>query len=153
MIIAEEEERLLIKDLCARLPYGVIIDIKYNKEHGSSDRLRICSEGRLTLNTDLVGLYIVEEIYLKPYLRPLSSMTVEEGERLEQIAKETLGDFMFRAEEDGGAIYHMDKWKALSPAMFDYLNSIHIDYRGLIGMGLALPAPEGMYDKCETLNV
>ena len=29
---------------------------------------------------------------------------------------------------------------------YDYLNSIHVDYRGLIEMGLALPAPEGMYD-------
>ncbi len=151
--MTQEEKELLLKDLCARLPYGVIIDMKYNKEHGSSDRLRICSEGRLTLNTDLVGLYIEEEIYLKPYLRPISSMTVEEGEGLEQIAKESLGDFMFRAEEDGGAIYHMDKWKILSPAMFDYLNSIHIDYRGLIEMGLALHAPDGMYNKCETSNI
>ena len=57
-----------------------------------------------------------------------------------------LKSFMIKkAEEDGGAIYHMAKWKTLSPAMFDYLNSIHIDYRGLIEKGLALAAPEGMY--------
>lgn len=27
----------------------------------------------------------------------------------------------------------------------DYLNSIYVDYRGLIEKGLALEAPEGMY--------
>ena len=142
----QEEKDLLLKDLCSRLPYGVVCECSYNKENGSSDRLKICSEGILQLNTDVLGLFIEDEVNLLPYLRPMSSMTKEEGERLEQIAKETLGDFMFEAEEDGGAIYHMNKWKTLSPAMFNYLNSIHVDYNGLIPMGLALEAPKGMYD-------
>ena len=137
--MTKEEKQLLLIDLCARLPYGVMCNVfngKYDED--------------MKLSPSLLSWDIND---IKPYLRPMSSMTVEEGERLEQIAKETLGDFMFEAEEDGGAIYHMDKWKALSPAMFDYLNSIHIDYRGLIEMGLVLPAPEGMYDKCETSNI
>ena len=32
-----------------------------------------------------------------------------------------------------------------TPESLDYLNSIHVDYRGLIPKGLALEAPEGMY--------
>ena len=136
--MTKEEKQLLLIDLSARLPYE-----PKARKGGMETNINL---------TTLDSFYYGDEIIL-PYIRPMSSMTVEEGERLEQIAKETLGDFMFEAEEDGGAIYHMDKWKTLSPAMFDYLNSIHIDYRGLIGRGLALPAPEGMYDKCETSNI
>lgn len=151
--MTKEEKQLLLIDLCARLPYEVKCLVNF--DDGTEDIMTLKTGlpncfGRWDFrNKDYSGC----SNSFKPYLRPMSSMTVEEGERLEQIAKETLGDFMFEAEEDGGAIYHMDKWKTLSPAMFDYLNSIHIDYRGLIGRGLALPAPEGMYDKCETSNI
>ena len=56
------------------------------------------------------------------YLRPMSSMTEEENKKLDEIwLKHTI--------EEGA----------------DYLNSIHVDYRGLIKKGLALEAPEGMY--------
>lgn len=131
----EQDKLLLLEDLCARLPYGVKCKITTIKK-----------EEIETLFPERVGVFKRNNCKIYPYLRLMSSMTEEEGERLEQIAKETLGDFMFEAEEDGGAIYHMSKWKTLSPAMFDYLNSIHIDYRGLIPMGLALEAPEGMYN-------
>lgn len=136
--MTNEEKQLLI-DLCARLPYGVCI-AKGNIIYPLTG---------VNVALGYVELAVSERISIeeaKPYLRPMSSMTIEEGESLEQIAKETLGDFMFEAEEDGGAIYHMGKWKILSPAMFDYLNSIHIDYRGLIEMDLALEAPERMYN-------
>ena len=33
--------------------------------------------------------------------------------------------------------------------LFDWLNAHHFDYRGLIPMGLALEAPDGMYNKEE----
>lgn len=142
--MTQEEKQLLLIDLCGRLPYGIKIRIEYpfleEKDWQHEDLYGLDLRREVIADTSIR----IEEF--KPYLRPMSSMNVEEGERLEQIAIETHGDFMFEAEEDGGAIYHMDKWKTLSPAMFDYLNSIHIDYRGLIKMGLALEAPEGMYN-------
>jgi len=142
--MTNEEKQILLKDLCARLPYGVKIRIEYpfieEKDWYPEDLYGLDLRREVIADTSIR----IEEF--KPYLRPMSSMNVEEGEKLEQIAIETLGDFMFEAEEDGGAIYHMDKWKKISPAMFDYLNSIHIDYRGLIKMGLALEAPEEMYN-------
>ena len=136
--MTNEEKELLLKDLCARLPHGVRVCYKIRLKDKPID---------VTLSGLLLDYFNNKTVVeIKPFLRPMSSMNIEEGERLEQIAKETLGDFMFEAEEDGGAIYHMTKWKTLSPAMFDYLNSIHIDYRGLIGKGLALEAPERMYN-------
>lgn len=89
--MTQEEKQLLLQDLCARLPYNAKADITYSKEHGSSDRLRICSEGCLILNTDVLGLYIEDEIYLKPYLRPLSSMTEEEKKEYHRQADIDLG--------------------------------------------------------------
>ena len=128
--MTQKDKELLLKDLCARLPYGVKVDIIYNKEHGSSDRLRICSEGCLTLNTDVLGLYVEDEIYLKPYLRPMSSMTEEEEIEYETIAKPCYN------------IFYVDN----SLKGIDWLNKNHFDYRGLIEKGLALEAPEGMYN-------
>ena len=57
--------------------------------------------------------------YIKPYLRPMSSMTDEENKKLDEIwIKHTI--------EEGA----------------DYLNSIHVDYRGLIEKGLAIAVTE-----------
>ena len=130
--MTQEEKQLLLQDLCARLPYNTKADITYSKEHGSSDRLRICSEGCLILNTDVLGLYIEDEIYIKPYLRPMPSM--DGTEVLEYIGlKESI-------VASDGATYSFETDESI-----DWLNANHFDYRGLIGKGLALEAPEGMY--------
>ena len=129
-----EEKELLLKDLSARLSYNVKVNIIYNKEHGSSDRLRICSEGCLTLNTDVLGLYIENEIYLKPYLRPMSSMTEEEHKELKKISN-YYGFASFEYIHDWAPNYDV----------IDWLNAHHFDYRNLIDKGLALEALEGMY--------
>ena len=151
--LGEEEKQLLLQDLCARLPYKVRCKCVNGLGGGETKKGVLKYVGNcygvisnyyedVPLHSGFVNnvFYPIENVKL--YLRPMSSITVEEGERLEQIAKETLGDFMFEAEEDGGAIYHMTKWKTLSPTMFDYLNSIHIDYRGLIEKGLAIKVTE-----------
>ena len=149
--MTQKEKFILLQDLSARLPYGVIVDIKYNKEHGSSDRLRICSEGSLTLNTDLIGLCIEEEIYLKPYLRPMSSMTEEEKKEFHKLKQFSITvvmpngvsllkpTYIVDLEDDGDGMNYL----------YDWLNAHHFDYRGLIEKGLALEAPEGMYNTKE----
>jgi hypothetical protein len=68
---------------------------------------------------------------VKPYLRPMSSMTKDE---VEQYYKIRTGE---------------DRYKSLGELdaeLFDFYHKNHIDYRGLIPMGLALEAPEGMYE-------
>ena len=69
----------------------------------------------------------------KPYLRPMSSMTLEEKREYHKT---------FRPE-----IYGMGFVYVESVRSFDWLNKHHFDYRGIIGDGTANEAPDGMYNK------
>lgn len=117
--MTQEHKQLLLKDLCARLPYGVKINIK-------SDYTREMEDTELTpYHLDGLGFgYIAEHRSLRPYLRPMSSMT--EGERDEYYKT-----------------YGWDYGVQGTP--FDWLNAHHFDYRGLIEKGLALEALKDMY--------
>ena len=124
----KEDKELLIKDLCARLPYGVYVNYK-NVEN---------KEGIIMLNP-----YNIQHIYsgwwkkYKPYLRPMSSMTEEEKVQLSQyacIGEDLNGEFIDEVQRKDCVAY------------IDWLNKNHFDYRGLIKKGLALEAPEGMYN-------
>ena len=140
-----EDKELLLKDLCARLPYKVNVEIKYSKENGSSLRLAVCSEGMLPLNTDLLGLFQEEEIYLKPYLHSMSSMTEWEQKEWEKTF-DSVYDLIPGGDPNDENDYD-DNWhNEPSIETFDWLNAHHFDYRGLIKKGLALEAPEGMYN-------
>ena len=116
--MTKEEKELLLKDLCARLPYGVKVNVIYSNENASSFRQRVCVEGDNELNTDIIGLYQRNEIDIKPYLFPLSSMT---SEQKEDMIKSSCG-------------IGSDK------NVFDWYNKNHLDYRGIIPMGIALDA-------------
>ena len=145
-------KKLLLKDLSARLPYEVIVNIEYSKEHGSSYRLRVCSEGDLKLNTDLLGLFIQEEIYLKPYLHPMSSITKEEREEIEiLIFGEWYNGGSCKVDHEGW-IEILAEYDVcgIDPGFCsdytDWLLEHHFDIRGLIEKGLAKEAPAGMYE-------
>lgn len=126
--MTQKEKELLLKDLCARLPYGI-------KAHTK-------------IGTDIIVAGVIDDTvkdetedsfdisFITPYLRPMSSMTEEE-------LKE------FRACH---CVY--DLHPSFQPMMcnianeqnmFDWLLAHHFDVRGLIEKGLALEAPEGMY--------
>ena len=121
------EKSLLIKDLCARLPYKVMVHIRYNTKEPCY--------GELTPKD--IQWFIDSKIEeMKPYLRPMSSMTEEERKEYNGIVKNTI-DF-----------YKCPKSKEICFFItpIDWLNAHHFDYRGLIEKGLALEAPEEMYD-------
>ena len=111
--MTQEDKQLLLKDLCARLPYGVSV---WNSQFLDSIEEYHPNEILTLSNLDY---YIKESIEVKPYLRPMSSMTEEEMEKCHNTNT------------------HL--------GMFDWYLEHHFDYRGLIPMGLALEAPEGMY--------
>ena len=146
--MTQEDKDLLLKDLCARLPYEVklkvTLDLSYDTCFDSITQ--ICDFDAtlfaLSIDGEPTDLFIHHkdaetESYLNEtfrecneiledfmsYLRPMSSMTEEERKEYEEWLP------------DG---YCIDT--------FDWLNKHHFDYRGLIKKGLALEAPEGMYE-------
>lgn len=140
----QEEKELLLKDLCARLPYGVKV------KHITESAKKIGASYLIDVLNPILYNYILEgNIMAWPYLRPMSSMTEDEKEKLEHLCN------MFKVSDDSQDIRHgihiIDEINgklfptSINSAVFDYLDSLYIDYRGLIEMGLALEAPEGMY--------
>lgn len=121
------EEELVFQDLCSRYPHGVILH--FNVEQDDEPLFSIRKNGDKYLINDA---YYLEEV--KPYLRSMESMTKEEEEEYTDLIEETQASYAcFVNSED---IAEVIKW--LAKKMFDY------NY--LIYKGLALEAPEGMYN-------
>ena len=143
----QEEKQLLLKDLCARLPYHGLI-CQTNKGKGTLISVE-CSFGEDLVYVDF-GRSEAEEFDLndgdtvKPYLRPMPSMTEEEKEELRQ---EHVKDEKLYAECLTMAANGDDslRGKVIPHFAADWCNKNHFDYRGLIPMGLALEAKKGMY--------
>ncbi len=77
---------------------------------------------------------------VKPYLRPLSSITEEEKEEYHYMVFDyEYDDYWYPGKyTDAICVADVDE-------LVDWFNAHHFDYRGLIPKGLALPAPEDMY--------
>ena len=130
--MTQEDKDLLLKDLCARLPYGV----------------KIYSNGIPHEQTLKGFIPDVEHYNIKPYLRPMSSMTEEESAELSNIISEWFDKELFYLTEEPFLEYALSRINySISPKLFDWLNKNMFDYRGLIQKGLALEASEGMYNK------
>lgn len=127
-------EELLLKDLCCRLPYETKIEVTYSKDSGSSLRARLCCEGINTLDTNILWLFQQSEIYIKPYLFPLSSMTEEQRKEYNRWKHEV----PVCHYEYGDVVEEVELFD--SPESFEYLIENHFDYCGLIPMGLAIDA-------------
>ena len=109
--MTQKDKELLLKDLCARLPYGVEIQVKE----------------WATLDTELEIGHIQrlqnDDIELKPYLRPMSSMTEKEKE---ELVKEFWGSHTIK-----------DRFEEIC-----WYLSKHFDINGLIEKGLAIEITE-----------
>ena len=113
--MTNKEKQILLKDLSARLPYGVRCNVNFNYRESE-------------LTPELLHEFLTEDVSIRPYLRPISSMTEEEKKFYKKYFnwyEQPLEDMV---------------------ELIDWLNKNHFDYRGLIQMGLALPAREGMYN-------
>lgn len=121
----EEHKQLLLRDLCARLPYKVRVEIE--DEPGIP----------VVLEWDHLNFAINWEWVIKPYLRPLSSITDEEKEELELLCDG------LDIDDEGNSFYYISIVRNHLPLVvntkfLDWLNKHHFDYRGLIGLGLAI---------------
>lgn len=136
--MTQEEKNLLHIDLAARVPYNLIINV-----NGLGD-VYIASVNwweEIGVKDYTTATYDIADV--KPYLRPMEDMTEEECDMVEVIlGDENIFDFM----RNGDIILKEGKFtQAMLSRLYDYFNSIHVDYRGLIPKGLALVAREGMY--------
>ena len=132
--MTQEEKQLLLKDLSARLPYGV----KYVRDAWNFEWDQEMSVVEVLEDIDKEGYINYHKIYkvedIKPYLRPMSSMTEEE--------KEEYTSYCFEQP-----FLQKDKIPNLGsvPMCIGWLLEHHFDFNSLIEKGLAIEAPEGMY--------
>lgn len=130
--MTQEDRELLIKDLCARLPYGVKFACNKNVYTATGLDLIVTDEGDWGYAVTAKGIAPIEIDFIKPYLFPMSSMTEEQIEEYrkaceldtEILAKHPMDETPFPA------LYNSQDW----------LNKNGFDYRGLIPMGLAIDA-------------
>ncbi len=117
----QKEKDLLLKDLCSRLPYGVkVLCLRdFNHEWYNLEMVDIGdNEVYVTTYEPYANRYVEIEA-VKPYLFPLSSMTPKQKSELSMLTSDS--ERMF----DSTLIE------------IDFYHKHHIDYRGLIPMGLA----------------
>lgn len=131
--MTQEDKELLIKDLCARLPYGVkvklgdnpnIFDLEYRIKfaamYGDSDKLED----------------ILDITNIRPFLFPLSSMTEEQKEELkDEISKQT--DILIERMKNDDCGIDCGKYHFHPTLELEWLLKNHFDFRGLIPKGLA----------------
>ena len=117
--MTQEDKELLLKDICARLPYGVKIQVPYEDGSGYFDETvwEVNNDGPFHVNG-----WGIEYEYVKPYLFPLSSMTEEQEKEYNDLNCYELG--CFPHTEDA----------------LDYLIKNYFDFRCLIPKGLAIDA-------------
>ena len=114
--MTQEDKILLLKDLCARLPYMPKIKITYQQQgiRGTDEENVSCDAIEHIVNDLRNGVIIDMQIYL----RPMSSMTEEERKEYENC-------------------YQSDD-TTTATLLVDFYNKKHFDYRGLIPKGLAI---------------
>lgn len=143
--MTQENRELLLKDLCARLPYGVKIVIQDTFKY--STVLREYHVLEVSNFSDIFCFNYKKfdksmkkamrerpnDIVIKPYLFPMSSMTEEQKQYLKN---------RFCYDWDGEPY---DLWKCQieigdTDELIDWFNKNHFDYRGLIEKNLAIDA-------------
>ena len=136
--MTQEEKELLLRDLCARLPYETWVQYE-----GKEWLVTGYGHGRVSLLPSVVSSIcgpcpLVEEV--RTYLRPMSSMTEEEKEYIKH--KWCYNDW----DINGPSSLWREKIDVEdAEGIIDYFNEHHFDFRGLIEKGLAIEAKEEMY--------
>ena len=142
--MTNEEKQLLLKVLCEQLPYGVKVapfseDMKCHSEPFTLRQIFYNEEydaNSVEGDNDISSILD----FIKPYLRPLSSMTEEEFHNSPIYGNDVR--YSYKIDKDG---FHFIRIETYDNEVLDWLNAHHFDYRGLIEKGLALEAKEGMY--------
>ena len=129
--MTQENKELLIKDLCARLPYEVKVHAKYidTITDVEVEKVGVLSmvdnDTIIAFTCDDTNCYNYVTIHeVKPYLFPMSSMTEEQSKTYHELVSGMFGTSTLINFE----------------VLTDFFHKNHLDYRGLIPMGLAIDA-------------
>lgn len=137
--MTQEEKKLLLVDLCGRLPYGVKCQIDTGDADVYVDTLAtITIDGCVCFLETIDTEDVLEYGDIKPLLFPLSSMTEEQEEELKTMYYSFNG--MFHYTERIFDRIPFSKMKYFPYQIEEFFNKNHFDYRGLIPMGLAKDA-------------
>ena len=136
--MTQEEKKLVIKDLCGRLPYGVIVQVNDGLKDTYDSQLVQVFCDRVSCSVSVCNplrkCICIDSI--KPYLRPMSSMTEEEhNEWFNYYHEIELKEVKLNGDYLKAAILG-------ESASIDWLNKKMFDYRGLIPKGLAISTEE-----------
>jgi hypothetical protein len=124
-IMTENQEKLLLKDLSSRLPYGVKLQVSSwdDEKMEYVDKVdtlySISIDNHVRTSSEDRDFYIDE---VKPYLLPLSSMTEEQKEEHKDLL-----DNQYLSFDANGNVFTLQ----------DFYCKYHLDYRGFIPDGLA----------------
>jgi hypothetical protein len=138
----QDKDLLLLKDICARLPYGVKCLVNYTFCNETTDYKDVKSS---TVDT-LIIINKQSEIYFfeclcewfsvdefKPYLFPLSSMTEEQKVEYDKMSELDI-EYTITQIENNSQIWTSGLNR------FNWLLKNHFDVYGLIPMDLAIDA-------------
>lgn len=141
--MTQEQKQLLLKDLSARLPYGVKVQIDLQSNIYPPMICKVCNIEFSEMGGSFIGVEVLPDSYCeyreflcKPYLFPLSSMTDEQKEYINNRWGIN-DDYNFEIDPDCGeyTISYIDVYNFIT-----WLNENHFDVNGLITKGLALDA-------------
>lgn len=165
--MTEQEHRLLYIDICARLPYGLVVcqSAQYSDSHfaySTADKWQkephdfniIGVNGRNTLVTDK---HKEEQTYTKGIVSKPITICIYDG-LTKQTSRPYLRPMSSMTEDERNEYFSIKMQETERVALaevyrpeavseiLDWLNAHHFDYRGLIDKGLALEAHDGMYN-------
>ena len=126
----QEQKDLLLKDLCARLPYSVKGRVFRRDSNNRECEFVATIDGKLYDRFAVAQESWYDNVTIKPYLFPLSSMTEEQKEEFNtqslKLQLQVIDDEIM--------------YEKATEFEVDFYNKYHLDWRGLIPKGLALDA-------------
>ena len=132
----QKDKELLLKYLCMALPYD--LQVKTDEDNEPYTLLSIHPNKGIALiltGVNMDGVDIISQVKIdtiKPFIRPLSSMTEEE--------EKEFNEQMYKAKPySDGKSYNVYEVIGLD---INYLNAHHLDYFGLTEKGLAVGVTE-----------
>ena len=130
--MTQGNKELLLKDLCARLPYGV----KVQDELGRINKLVIGNADLNRLYYNDFSTYSEEKLSL-PYLFPFSSITEGQKDQISQLLFDAKIEYSSYEEDYDNLLVNSVKQ---ANALINYCLTNHLDINSLIEKGLAIDA-------------